>query len=59
MIAYIPFINYFRQTILNAVSIKQINFNISNDIETGISDDWDFIQKCPFTEPVWGKVLNK
>lgn len=59
MIAHIPFISYFCQTILNVVSIKQIHFNISNDIETGIDDDWEFIQKYPFTEPVWGKVLNK
>tara|TARA_B100001057_G_scaffold348798_1_gene350170 strand:- start:639 stop:827 length:189 start_codon:yes stop_codon:yes gene_type:complete len=22
-------------------------------------EDWVFIQKQPFTEPIWGKVVNK
>jgi len=30
------------------------------DIETGyFSDEWDIVDYTPFTEPLWGIVLNK
>lgn len=29
----------------------------SSEMDT--DDDWVFIEKQPFTEPVWGKVVNK
>jgi hypothetical protein len=37
---------------------------ISNDIESyGVMDEdeenWDIIDKTPFTEPLWGVVVNK
>ena len=40
---------------------KQIQDSITNDIETGIVviDEWELIQNTIFTEPVWGKILNK
>ena len=40
---------------------KQIQDSMTNDIETGIVviDEWELIQNTIFTEPVWGKILNK
>ena len=30
------------------------------DIETGpFSDEWDVVDYTPFTEPLWGIVVNK
>ena len=40
---------------------KQIQDNLTNDIETGVVviDEWELIQNTIFTEPVWGKISNK
>ena len=32
----------------------------TTDIETGFfSDEWDVVDYTPFTEPLWGIVVNK
>jgi len=28
-------------------------------MDTDDEDEWVFIEKQPFTEPIWGKVVNK
>jgi len=44
---------------LNAIWKEQIKECIINDIETGITTDWDIVEHTPFTEPLWGIVVNK
>ena len=44
---------------LDANSKEQVKESIQNDIETGITEDWDLVEHTPFTEPFWGIVVNK
>jgi len=37
---------------------KKLAWN-ANDIETGITDDWELLEQTPFTKPFWGIVVNK
>ena len=32
---------------------------MNNTGSTSDDDDWDIVENTPFTEPVWGKVVNK
>ena len=45
---------------LSSIWKEQVQESIVHDIETGIDDDdWDFVERKPFTEPFWGIVVNK
>tara|TARA_A100001015_G_C14601718_1_gene560704 strand:- start:41 stop:229 length:189 start_codon:yes stop_codon:yes gene_type:complete len=55
-------LDYWTQLTLSIIWKEQVQECIKNDIETGKvedSDDWQFIQHTPFTEPFWGVVANK
>ena len=55
----IQILDYWTQIALCAIWKKQVQQCIVNDIETGITEDWDFIEQTPITEPFWGIVVNK
>ena len=45
---------------LSSIWKEQVQEYIVHDIETGIhDDDWDLVERKPFTEPFWGIVVNK
>lgn len=44
---------------LDAIWKENVQECINNEIKTGSTDDWDFVQSTPFTEPFWGVVVNK
>lgn len=52
-------LDYWTKIALDAIWKEKVQECIQNDIETGHSDDWDIIEKTPFTEPFWGIVVNK
>jgi hypothetical protein len=55
----IQILDYWTQVALSAICKQQVQQCIVNDIETGITDDWDFVEQTPFSEPFWGIVVNK
>ena len=55
----IQILDYWTKVALTAIWKQQVQQCIANDIETGITDDWDFVEQTPFTEPFWGIVVNK
>ena len=59
MPATIQTLDYWAQVALSAIWKEQVQECIANDIETGITDDRDFVEQTPFTEPFWGIVVNK
>ena len=59
MPATIQMLDYWTQVALNAIWKEKVQECIANDIETGITDDCDFVEQTPFTEPFWGIVVNK
>lgn len=64
MSASIKTLDYWTQVTLTAIwkeMVKEciVNNKVVNDMETGITDDWDIVQQTPFTEPFWGVVVNK
>ena len=59
MPATIKTMDYWTQVALSAIWKEQVQECIANDIETGITDDWELIEQTPFTEPFWGIVVNK
>ena len=71
MRATILTLDYWTQVALNAIWKEQVQECVVNNIETGITDDWELIEKTgitddweliektPFTEPFVGIVVNK
>ena len=64
MSASIKTLDYWTQVALTAIwkeMVKEciVNDKVVNDIETGITEDWDLVEHTPFTEPFWGVVVNK
>lgn len=64
MSASIEILDYWTQVALTAIwkeMVKEciVNDKVVNDIETGITEDWDLVEHTPFTEPFWGVVVNK
>ena len=71
--ANIHVLDYWTQVALDAIWKSSVKECIKNDIETGKTDDWELIQHSdtaenepwelvkytPFTEPVWGIVVNR
>ena len=59
MPATIQTLDHWTQVALSAIWKEQVQECIINDIETGITDDWELLEQTPFTEPFWGIVVNK
>jgi hypothetical protein len=64
MSASIETLDYWTQVALTAIwkeMVKEciVNDKVVNDIETGITEDWNLVEHTPFTEPFWGVVVNK
>jgi hypothetical protein len=59
MPATIQTLEHSTQIALSAIWKEPVQECIANDIETGITDDWDFVEQTPFTEPFWGVVVNR
>ena len=64
MSASIETLDYWTQVALTAIwkeMVKEciVNNKVVNDIETGITEDWNLVEHTPFTEPFWGVVVNK
>ena len=58
MHSFIFMLDYWTQVTLDAIWKEQVQECIQNDIETGITEDWNLVQHTPFTEPFWGIVVN-
>jgi len=46
---------------LDAIWKELVTESVNNSIythTTGITEDWDFIEHTPFTEPFWGVIVN-
>lgn len=46
---------------LDAIWKELVTESVHNSISmqtTGITEDWDFIEHTPFTEPFWGVIVN-
>ena len=52
-------LDHYTKIALSAIWKDQVKECIANDIETGITDDWDLVEQTPFTEPFWGIVVNR
>ena len=59
MPATIQILDYWTKVALTAIWKEPVRECIANDIETGITDDWELLDPTPFTEPIWGTVLNR
>ena len=55
----IQILDYWTQVALNAIWKEQVKECVQNDIETGITDDYDLVENTHFTEPFWGIVVNR
>ena len=52
-------LDYLTHIALHAIWKEPVKECIANDIETGIIEDWDFVEYTPFTEPFFVVVVNK
>lgn len=52
-------LDYWTQIALSAIWKEQIQECIANDIETGITEDWDIVDHTPFTVSFWGILINR
>ena len=59
MPATIQILDYWTNIALDSIWKQQVQVCITNDIETGITHDWELIEQTAFTEPFWGVVVNK
>ncbi len=64
MSASIETLDYWTQVALTAIWKEMVNEcivndKVVNDIETGITEDWNLVEHTSFTEPFWGVVVNK
>ena len=59
MPATIQTLDYWTQIALSAIWKEQVQECIANDIETGITEDWDIVDHTPFTVSFWGIVINR
>lgn len=64
MSASIETLDYWTQVALTAIwkeMVKEciVNDKVVNDIETGITEDWNLVEHTPFTEPFLSIVVNK
>jgi len=50
MPATIQTLDYWTQVTLDAIWKELVKECIQNDIETGITEDWDLVEHTPFTE---------
>lgn len=69
--ANIKVLDYWTQVALDAIWKSSVKECVKNDIETGRTDNWEHIEHSdtaetweivkytPFTEPVWGIVVNR
>lgn len=60
--ALIDILDYWTSVSLEAIWKENVKTCIENDIESGktsYSEDWELLDYTPFTEPVWGIVVNK
>ena len=64
-LATIEFLDYYTQIALDAIWKELVQECVQNDIETGktveddFGEDWDVVSHTPFTEPLWGVVVNR
>jgi len=62
ILVYHPWkITHAEKIVLDSVR-NQLVYNSQQTNNTGSTsdiDEWDIIDYTPFTEPVWGKVVNK
>ena len=59
MSATIQTLDYWTQIALSAIWKEQVQECIANDIETGITEDWDIVDHTPFTVSFWGILINR
>lgn len=59
MPATIQILDYWTNIALDSIWKQLVQECITNDIETGITHNWELIEQTPFTEPFWGVVVNK
>ena len=52
-------LDYWTQIALSAIWKEQVQECIANDIETGITEDWDIVDHTPFTVSFWGILINR
>jgi hypothetical protein len=57
----IQILDYWTQIALNAIWKENIQESIQNNTTTGSTktDEWYLVEHTPFTEPIWGKVVNR
>lgn len=58
----IDILDYWTNVSLESLWKENVKTCIENNIQTGktnFSDDWELLDYTPFTEPIWGKVVNK
>jgi hypothetical protein len=57
----IQILDYWTQIALNAIWKESIQESIQNNTSAGSTenDEWYLVENTPFTEPVWGKVVNR